>query len=369
MSFMKTIYESMAGSLMAVAISAAVLTGTACAEEISVTGGVQTLVAGQNINAGTVTVTAEEDELLGDVLVVTYATTGGWTMDELHLWAGSDLTSMPTTRKGNPIPGQFPYVSGNIAGESLYSFTIPLAELGVGCGDSVYLAAHAALSLLDENGDVVQTETGWGDGTRILTKGNWATYFMVILTCGEGPRPPENVVCETAFAYFEDSFSTLEDAFGRVAPDDRSPTRWGWTNGPLAAGTPEAPAVYTMKLIGGAGGNDVTKGVEVGTVTVSYDGSTVVVTYALYTDFQVKFETNSDGIDMDDIHLYVGTDLLPSNEQGYTVAPGQYPFTPERKSDVAGSTYYEMTIDGFNGEQIYVVAHATVCAFTSVWGD
>lgn len=362
MSFMKKIYESVTGSLMAVAISAAVLTGTACAEEITVTGGVQTLWAGQNIDAGTVTVTAE-----GDNLVVTYETSGGWTMDELHLWAGYDLTSMPTTRKGNPIPGQFPYVSENIAGKTAYSFTIGLSELGVDCGESVYLAAHAALSLLDENGDVVQTETGWGDGTNILSKGNWATYFIVLLTCDDGPVD-QDVECETAFAYYEPSFLTLDEAFGIVAPGDNSPGRWGWTNGPLT-GTSENPADYTMKLIAGAGGNDVTKGVEVGTVTVSYDGSTVVVKYELYNDFQVKFETNSDGIDMDDIHLYVGTAKLPSNKQGYTVAPGQYPFTPERKSDVAGRTYYEMTIDGFEGDPIYVVAHATVCAFTSVWGD
>mgnify|MGYP000529442543 CR=1 FL=1 len=52
-----------------------------------------TLFAGQTIDAGSVCVSVDSDNL-----VVSYATTGGWQLTEAHLWVGDDLANMPRVR-------------------------------------------------------------------------------------------------------------------------------------------------------------------------------------------------------------------------------------------------------------------------------
>lgn len=141
-----------------------------------------TLLAGQTIEAGAVCV-----EVTDGSLVVSYGTTGGWTLDEVHLWVGSDVGSLPKNKSGNPVPGSFPYKSGSLGdGVTSYSFTIDLADLGFGCpGDDqgYVIAAHAAVRKLGEDGETYQTETGWSEGPRISPKGNWATTSPFTLTC------------------------------------------------------------------------------------------------------------------------------------------------------------------------------------------
>jgi len=81
----------------------------------------QTLFAGQTINAGTVSyddIDTDNDNQ-EDALQITYSTTGGWELTEVHFFIGSSLSEMPTTKSGNPQIGLFPYSSGNIAGKSL----------------------------------------------------------------------------------------------------------------------------------------------------------------------------------------------------------------------------------------------------------
>lgn len=70
-----------------------------------------TLFAGQAIDSGTVSA-----EVVGSNLEVLYTTTNGWELTEAHLWVGSTKADMPQTRKGSPIPGRFPYNSGDITG-------------------------------------------------------------------------------------------------------------------------------------------------------------------------------------------------------------------------------------------------------------
>ena len=102
--------------------------GTAAAQDACVATSdssgvhVETLFAGQTIDAGTVSF-----EVTGSDLVVTYSTTGGWELQEVHLWVGDDLSNMPQTRKGNPKIGNFPYASGDISGDTQYQISVPLA--------------------------------------------------------------------------------------------------------------------------------------------------------------------------------------------------------------------------------------------------
>jgi len=308
------------------------------------------LYAGQTIEAGTVTM-----EVVGSDLTITYDTYGGWELQETHVWVGSDLADMPQTRQGNPKIGNFPYQSGDITGATSYSVSIPLLQLGFACpsGDIEYfVAAHAAVQLVDANGAVIQTETGWSDGDRYVERGMWGTYSTITLTCDCGTtEPPVAGQCETAFAYsggtnaidgdITNSFLDIDED-GDGAGDFN---RWGWSNGAVSAGT------YTWDIYAGAGQSDITKGTLVGALTVDYDGSTATVWFDM---------TDGSPYYMDENHLYVGNEILARDVNGdYTVAPGQYPTIHD---ELNGATSDSYIIEGLSGA-IYVVAHATVCGF------
>lgn len=196
--------------------------------------------------------------------------------------------------------GNFPYKSGDISGAASYSFSIPLASLGFSCpGDdaSIYVAAHAALRKVGfifycfdlhdsfqflEDGSA-QTETGWADGTRFVDRGNWGTFFTVELTCscddGGEVGPPAR--CETAFAKLSVATCFLDIDEDEDGVSDFN--RWGWTNGPLLSGTS-----YHLKIYAAAAQCDLTKGTEVGTAQISYQGTTVTVSFQLYSGFISK---------------------------------------------------------------------------------
>jgi hypothetical protein len=127
------------------------------------------LMAGQNTNAGSVTVTND-----GYNLYVTYATTGDWQIKKIHLYVGA-LAGLPTNNGGNPKIGNFPVKVSFSPFTTTYQATIPLSSLADSC---FIVAAHAELKRV-VGGQVVQTETGWAAGTKINPNngGSWATYF------------------------------------------------------------------------------------------------------------------------------------------------------------------------------------------------
>lgn len=129
------------------------------------------LLAGQHINAGNITITNDDDNIY-----VTYNTTGGWVINETHLYVGT-LDGLPTNGAGNPQIGLFPY-NDTHDGVTTYTITVPITE-GMSC---YIVAAHASVALLDDNGNVIQTETAWSDGNDINEGGSWATYSDYCLT-------------------------------------------------------------------------------------------------------------------------------------------------------------------------------------------
>lgn len=142
------------------------------------------------------------------------------------------------------------------------------------------------------------------------------------------------VTCGTAYAYHPDYATCFLDL---------GFTKWGWTNGPLGAGS------YVFQFWAGAADCDTSKGRLVGEVTIDYDGSTAVVSYQLY-----------EGNWMTGTHLYVGNERLPRDKKGNeTVNPGQYPYKHDPLNNVTTDSY---TVTGLSGD-IYVVAHALVCWF------
>jgi hypothetical protein len=128
---------------------------------------VTNLMAGQTTVAGSVTVVDDRD--LG-TLTITYQVNAGWSLKEVHLYAGT-LSGIPIAGNGNPRPGQFPYKKTNFAsGIQTWSISIPLSSLPP---DEVTIAAHAVVC----NTTTGATETGWGQGAQINDGGSWAMRF------------------------------------------------------------------------------------------------------------------------------------------------------------------------------------------------
>jgi hypothetical protein len=306
------------------------------------------LTAGQTINSGSVCfddIDTDNDNV-DDALQVCYTTTGGWEMTEVHFFIGTSMTQIPMTKSGNPIPGQFPYSQTFSTAQTNYCFTIPFSTLGFTCpGPTKYVvAAHAAVRKQTSSGGY-ETQTGWGAGTRITTKGNWGTYFDIYISCD--PPTAELTCDETAFAYGNDNancFSEYDEFLDNAE-------RWGWTNGALVAGT------YEFPLYAGAGQCDLSKGTECGTLTIVYNGSTAVVTY-----------TTDGSHSLVETHLYVGSNEFATiggnpNNPNYgenTIAPGQFPY--QSGALASGTTSWSYTVTGLSGN-IYVVAHASVNGF------
>ena len=127
-----------------------------------------TLFAGQTIDAGNVTVTND-----ANFIYVTYNTTNGYVLTQTHLYVG-DCALIPVNRPGNPIPGQFPYITTH-SNVTSYTYQIPITAIPVGsCG---CIAAHAVVVKLDAAGQVVDQQTAWGNGTVINPDGQWGMKF------------------------------------------------------------------------------------------------------------------------------------------------------------------------------------------------
>lgn len=136
------------------------------------------LIAGQHIDSGLVTVNND-----GSNLTITYETFAPWVMTEIHAAVADSVAGLPHNKKGNPVPGQFPYSATFNPGVSSYTVTIPLTGFDV--GDTIYIAAHAAVSSPGSGGSSGNQQTGWGYGPRFPGASNWATYFTYFI-CGGG---------------------------------------------------------------------------------------------------------------------------------------------------------------------------------------
>ena len=128
-----------------------------------------TLIAGQTINSGTVTVSND-----GTYIYVTYTTTNGWKLSQTHLYVG-DCALIPVNNPGNPIPGQFPYTASH-SNVTTYTYQVPLSQIPPGsCG---CIAAHAVVKLYNASNQQIGQETAWGNGVRInMSGGNWGMKF------------------------------------------------------------------------------------------------------------------------------------------------------------------------------------------------
>lgn len=158
------------------------------------------LLAGQNIDVGTVYVTND-----GDNITVTYETTDDWYITETHLYVGKNVPPIST-------PGQLPYSVPYETTETTHTYVIALDEIysyqmklnkkgkptgqlepygtpGVNPGDNVYIAAHAVVCReVYVSGDLSDVEAGLPEQVTVLTTHSYPgydqSYFQVLISGG-----------------------------------------------------------------------------------------------------------------------------------------------------------------------------------------
>lgn len=136
------------------------------------------LVAGQPVPMAAATTVGEIclETHEGNV-VVRFRAAQGWSFTETHLAVASALEGIPRAEAGIPIVGRFPHRTAHTPAVEEFTYSIPLAELGVSPDEEVIVAAHA--SVVNTTG---VEEGGWGRGERFTPRGNPATYFRYTIT-------------------------------------------------------------------------------------------------------------------------------------------------------------------------------------------
>jgi hypothetical protein len=133
---------------------------------MSTAGSTVNLIAGQHINVGSITVSNDLSNIY-----IKFSTTGEWYLQKTHLFVGNQ-SQLPINRGGNPQIGQYPYQTQHSPIVQEYIYTLPLELFE----STVTISAHAEVVKLNSSNSIVQSETAWGQGTRISNK-SWAMYF------------------------------------------------------------------------------------------------------------------------------------------------------------------------------------------------
>jgi len=145
------------------------------------------LCAGQTEDVGTVTVGND-----GENLYVTF-TIGEpgtieeprWFLEETHVAVATDPGDIPQTKKGNPIPGQFPYTCDELEpGATTCTATIPLD--GWCAGQQLVVAAHAVVA--EVMGDGCDQMTYWANEVLASDQGTLKNGGAVVDTTRTDPE-------------------------------------------------------------------------------------------------------------------------------------------------------------------------------------
>jgi hypothetical protein len=148
---------------------------------------ISVLLAGQNINVGTITVTNDNN---GNIYI-TYKTVPNATISETHLAVATSLSGIPQTSTGNPKNGLFPYSGSYNPPVTEVNYVIHPGDAGYPVGTTaLYIAAHAVVNI---TGTTTKQETAWGKGETFPGK-NWAMYFKYQLQPCSPPPPPPTLI-------------------------------------------------------------------------------------------------------------------------------------------------------------------------------
>ena len=301
-------------------------------------GVIYSLIAGQTDTVGTVHIRND-----GTNFYITYTLTSpGCSFGTLQIWLGNDISNVPATPQGVPIPGQFCQADPNFCfdatGLTTYTFIIPASSIGIidvnqVCNLAMYVFTHAEVNCGGS------TETAWGgnNGVNVGTPGRWYFYGDYNICCNNGQPPVQT--CNTAFAKGGWVWTTNRKSNPENLPSlNLTNNRWGWAINLTSTGS------TTYDIWAGAGLNNTSKGKLVGSLTVVWDGANATVTYNMVS-----------GYTMSEVHLYAGDD------RPTTFAPGQYGNLTS--FDPGVSTYiFNVPLSDINGvDGVWLIAHAVVC--------
>lgn len=261
---------------------------------------------------------------------VAFANTGA---ENVFVWAGSDLASVPRDSVSYPLHTSFPTKATASVADTSYTVTIPFLDLSIQdvknlCGGSLYVFLYADVKV---NG---ASKLAWGGNVQtIINQYHWY-YHGSHTVCCDTPPPVEQ--CETAFGKGGWVWTTDPKSNPEKLPTlGLTKNRWGW------AINLTTPGSYTVPLHAGAGQNKASNKTLIGTVGLVWDGSTVTVNF------------NVTKGDMKEVHVYAGS-TSPA-----TTAPGQFGSTAYLAS---GTTVYSVSLPAVStGGGIWVVAHAVAC--------
>lgn len=263
-----------------------------------------TLLAGKTTNVGNVVVSNDLN-----FVYVTYNTTGGWELSEVHLYA---LDNEPAERL---TPGQAPFKSGDLPkGTTTYTFIIPLSDTLL-CGSSIWLQAHAA----------VGSETAYG-GTIVPKpeEGSWYGNIFYTIECCEKPEE-ECKISASGVATDVKCYGTSTGAINLTVSDGTAPFSFLWSNGAATEDLVNIPAGTYSVIV-----NDDKKcSVTVENIVVLQPASAITASAAV-TNITV-FDANDGKIDATISGGTAPYTLLWSNglatEDVSGLAPGTYTLT------------------------------------------
>ena len=107
----------------------------------------------------------------------------------LHLWVGTNLSTLPVNKAGILVPGQFPHTA-DVTGATKHTFIVPWTAFNVECGTKLFVVAHAEVNYFDETGVETGGDTAFGGDTSGAGK-RWWFYGQHTLTC---PQPPPSIL-------------------------------------------------------------------------------------------------------------------------------------------------------------------------------
>ncbi len=150
-------------------------------------GDTVTLWAGQNIYAGYLHIWNDETNLYVEYNIT--SSDPNLAMQELHLWAGTNIIDCPENNNSLPKIGKFTYFADATESKPTgtepfltdplnYTFTVPFVDIEYdianSCSVPIIIAAHAKAVV----------ETLWGQGTRFVPPpGDWAMHFDYYPCC------------------------------------------------------------------------------------------------------------------------------------------------------------------------------------------
>ena len=268
------------------------------------------------------------------------------TFGNLHIWLGNDLLNLPLNSQGMPDASKFSSAlngkSINATGLTSYTWVIPFSELNLVditkfYNTNLYIVTVAEV---DMDGDPSTPYELAYAGSYQGQGGSGYWNYGIFQICCNYNAPSCN---KTAFAKGGWVWTTDSKANPEGLPSlSLTKNRWGWAINLLPGMNTGTP--FTFDIYAGAGLNNTSKGVLVGTLEVVWNGTNVSVKYTMLPGYKIE-----------EIHIYVG-DTPPT-----TTAPGQFgyvdSFDPSGANSVGPISF---AVSDSNGDGIWLVAHAVV---------